>query len=116
MLDNQIPAPERSKYIKVRSASEWANPFLVLNNDGTILVTTKSGTTNQRIEDLEAHFLVLPLSDWSFGRVIALQPCALRSGSGEEFKKEDNAIKKTWSILRDITRDLKIEINLWPSA
>ena len=117
MLSQEIPPPDRKKFLTIKRAEDWKNPFLLLNSDGTLTLNTiQNGKQELKGEQLEKALIELPFDDWSFGRVIAVQPCALRSDNKEQFEKEDKALKETWSRMRDTMSKLQVQINLWPSA
>lgn len=118
MLPNDIPPPDRKKYLSVKQQEDWKNPFLLLNPDGTLTLIAGETSTRQTVkgEELESVLIGLPASDWSFGRVIAVQPSAIRSSEREQFEREDKALKQTWSRMRDTMTKLEVQVNLWPSA
>ena len=117
MLSPEIPPPDRKKFLTIKVAEDWKNPFLMLNSDGTLaLIAVSTGRRELNSAELESALIALPVDDWSFGRVIAVQPCALRSGDKEQFAREDRALKETWSRMRDTMSKLQVQTNLWPSA
>jgi hypothetical protein len=117
MLSNLIPPPDRKQFLTVKRQEDWRNPFLQLGADGTVTLLAASNAS-QKIEAvaLEKALVELPASDWPFGRVIAVQPCAIRSEDKEQYVLEDKALKETWSRMRDTMSKLNVQVNLWPSA
>lgn len=117
MLSKTIPPPDRKQFLTVKRQEDWRNPFLQLNADGTITLTT-ADCAALRLSgvELEKALLELPLSGWPFGRVVAVQPCATRSEDKDEYAREDRALKETWSRMRDTMSKLSVQVNLWPSA
>jgi hypothetical protein len=117
MLSPEIPPPDRKKYLSIKQQVAWHNPFVRINLDGTIDLTTL-GTGRQKITsaDLRSVLVGLPTTDWPFGRVVAVQPCAARSTEREQVEKEDKALKEAWSRMRNTMSELAVQITLWPSA
>ena len=117
MLSNTIPPPDRKQFLTVKRQEDWRNPFLQLNSDGTVtLLATSNASQTLTGVNLEKALLELPVSDWPFGRVIAVQPCAARSEDKAQYAVEDKALKETWSRMRDTMSKLSVQVNLWPSA
>ncbi len=115
MLDESISPADRKKYLAIKKLEEWNNPFLQLNNGGTISVRTAGGQTEQvSPEGLEEFLCELSTEDWPLGRVVSVQPPSFRWNSPDS-EAENNLLKKSWSILRDVTRDLHLEVNVWPT-
>jgi len=117
VLDSKIAQPDRKQFTAIRNTQEWRNPFIVLNSDGTLSITAQ-GTYRSKVDAKELEDLLskLPVTAWPFGRVISIQPSSMRSPDQERFAEEDRLIKRAWSIVRDVVRDLKVEMNVWPSA
>jgi hypothetical protein len=117
MLSETIPPPDRKQFLTVKKQEDWRNPFLRLNSDGTVTLLASSNAF-QKLEgvNLEKALVELPVSDWPFGRVIAVQPCATRSEDKAQYALEDKALKETWSRMRDTMSKLNVQVNLWPSA
>ena len=117
MLDSKIAQPDRKQFTAVRNPKDWRNPFILLNTDGTLRVTAQ-GTYRHKVDakELKDLLLNLPVSAWPFGRVISIQPSSLRSTDEEALAEEDRLLKRAWSIVRDVVRELKVEMNVWPSA
>lgn len=116
MLSKDIPPPDRKKYLSIKSQEDWKNPFLMLNSDGSLTLITSEGRKQIKSEELETTLIGLAKDEWSFGRVIAVQPSAIRSGDKEQFEREDKALKHTWSRMRETMSKLDVQTNLWPSA
>jgi hypothetical protein len=89
----------------VRDAKDWRNPYLVV---GAVDVQVLNvGTT--KIEQLQTFLKKLPEKVWPYGRVVALQEQALRSGNDNEKIKKN--LEKVLTILK--AADIKVE--LWPN-
>jgi hypothetical protein len=117
MLSEAIPPPDRKQFVSVKLQKDWRNPFLQLNSDGTITLLASS-CASQKLAgvSLEKALLELPVCDWPFGRVVAVQPCATRAEDQAKYAVEDKALKETWSRMRDTMSKLGVQVNLWPSA
>ena len=116
MLSAEITAPDRKKFLHIKQKHEWQNPFLVLNVNGSFEITANAIGCKQITEDeLEEVLCQLPVKDWPYGKVIAVQPCAARSTDAEAFAQEDKAIKNAWGRMRETVTKLGVQINLWPS-
>jgi hypothetical protein len=116
MLSAEITAPDRKKFLHIKQKQEWCNPFLVLNVDGSFEVSASAIGCRQITDaELEETLCQLPVQDWPYGKVIAVQPCAARSADAEIFAQEDRAIKNAWGRMRETVTKLGIQLNLWPS-
>ncbi len=101
----------------MRDPQEWRNPFLLLNSDGSITVITDgSAETRVTAENLKEFLIALAPSQWPFGRVVSIRPCATRSEDKAQFEQEDQLLKKSWGVLREVVRSLQLEMNMWPSG
>lgn len=88
-----IPPPSKSRYMAIRSLSEWENPYLtVQQNMATLHVTLADANPsalgtggmlrpvgarrqdlNVRVSDLPAALSAVPQDSWPYGRVIAVE-------------------------------------------
>jgi len=117
LLDKNISVADRRQFTSVRDPQEWRNPFLLLNSNGSITVITDASTEHMvSADNLKDFLLALAPSQWPFGRVVSIRPCATRSEDKEKFEQEDLLLKKSWGILREVMRSLQLEMNMWPSG
>ncbi|HEY9681298.1 MAG TPA: hypothetical protein V6C86_06950 [Oculatellaceae cyanobacterium] len=117
MLSSEITLPDRKQFLHIKQQVDWKNPFLVLNVDGSLdIIAGALGRKKIKDVELEDVLCQLPVADWPYGKVIAVQPCAARSTAPEAFAQEDKAIKNTWGHMREAVTKLGIQINLWPSS
>jgi hypothetical protein len=117
MTLSNLPPPDRKKYLHIKKREDWQNPFLVLNIDGTLDIIADGAMRKQiKINELEDVLCLLQSQAWTYGKVIAVQPCAARSADKETFAREDQALKDAWSRMREILGKLEIQVNLWPSS
>src|SRR5437879_4994072 len=101
-----IPPAKKKLYAKVRDAKDWRNPYLVVGAGDVQVLNV--GTTE--IDQLKTVLEKLPKKAWPYGRVVALQEQALRSGNDNEKIKKN--LEKVLTVLK--AADIKVE--LWPSA
>lgn len=116
MLHESIGVADRRQFTSVRDPADWKNPFLLINTNGTITVITQGSEKNIAPSDLKSLLISLPPSEWAFGRVVSIRPAAARSDSKEQFDEEDRQIKLSWGQMRQVMRELQVEMNVWPSA
>ena len=90
---DQIPPPSKTRYLAVKSLTNWENPYLTIQgNMVTLHVTVADANTstmgvggllrpvgarhqdlNVRTSDLPAAMNAIPQSAWPYGRVVALE-------------------------------------------
>jgi len=88
-----IPPPSKTRYMAVRSLSNWENPYMTVQaNMVTLHVTLADANTsdlgaggmlrpvgarrqdlNVRVSDLPAALNALPQDSWPYGRVVAIE-------------------------------------------
>lgn len=110
-LDSQIQPATPEKYKSVIDATRWANPYLVVGQDG-VEVLSKTMTPNRQlvaVKDLRKTLLQLPVSAWPYGRVVAIQTPGIL---GDKPGLEKQNVFNTEQLLQS----LQIEVERWPSA
>jgi len=72
-----IPPPSKTQYLAVHTLSNWANPYLTVEESGVtlhvILATAQRQDEAVRVSDLPAALNALPESSWPYGRVVAVE-------------------------------------------
>jgi hypothetical protein len=73
-LNSRIPAADRARYIRVRDARDWRNPYLVASASGFEIKSISSPVPRLLpLKDLRRVLTGLPISDWPYGRVVVVQ-------------------------------------------
>lgn len=122
----QLPPPAKGRYLQVRSAEAWTNPFLVVGRKTITLrvflppgATPPGGLVAQpvaggkseftlRLIDLPEALAGLPESSWSYGRVVAVEedPATPR--------KERPQMRRNLEAAMAMLNDLDVVVHEWP--
>ena len=97
-LDDGIPAAHMAQFEHQCDEQKWSNPWIDLTGDGALLRSRSSPTLRRVSVDKLGHALTqLPISDWPYGRVIAVP-------SGERLREnnvpEEALLMLTTVVLR----------------
>jgi hypothetical protein len=113
-LKDRIPAPKRSVYSALRSATDWNNPFLIAKEDGVEI--RKQGDDYAApvvsIEEAIRFLERLPKSAWPYGLVVGVegQSVCCRYSDGEaRFHANREALLSR-------LKKAGIVVSLWPSG
>ena len=75
-----IPAADAARYARVSDMKQWRNPYLIVKVDGVMLLdAADNAEIAVKTDDLLATLGRLPVSDWPYGRVVAVTENARRS-------------------------------------
>jgi hypothetical protein len=110
-LDSRIPPADPDKYKSVIDASNWANPYLVVSQEGVEVMSKTLGPKGKLIpvKDLQKTLLWLPVTAWPYGRIVVVStPGVLGDNPG----LQQQNMYKTEQILNS----LRIRMERWPSA
>lgn len=110
-LSSQVKPANRTQYKSVLDASRWANPYLVVQQEG-VEVVSPTTTPNRKlipVENLQKTLLELPISAWPYGKVVAWQENGAR-GDNPRLQKQNKADAER------ILKSLQVEIERWPGA
>jgi hypothetical protein len=125
-----VPLPSKSRYLTVRSRTNWENPFVTVDADTLMIrVTHEDANTSSigqggflrpvgarresltiRLSELPSALAALPESAWPYGRVIAVEETPA-STPAVRLKVRRN-VEKTLQVLSE----LGIVINEWTEA
>ena len=125
---NQVPPPSKSRYLAVRTAEAWANPFLTIHRDtvelrimfpsttgspvdgGSSLLhpaAARKQTVDVRLTDLPDALAAIPSYAWPYGRVVAVE-------ESEAAKRQDRAqVRRTEEATMQVLNDLGVVVNEW---
>ena len=110
-LRQRVPAPQPEKYVQVRDARDWKNPFLIVRPDGIeILGMTPLGRAIA-VGSVQPVLEGLPVSEWPYGLIVAVQDIGIQSRKTDRARIEANLVK-----LLHILKQLGISVDRWPSA
>lgn len=112
-LDSRIPPDDSGTYKSVQDASDWQNPYLVIQRDGVALKCLAISKKEWQIilpEELAKRLIELPVEAWPYGRVIAVQEIAIRS------RNDDRDIAANKAKVEMVLKALGVRFNGWPSA
>jgi hypothetical protein len=110
---DSLPAPDDQEISKIRTPSQWHNPYVIVTADGYALVLHDQprSSTLLTLDELEQALLKLPRGLWPLGRIVAVQESGLRAA-------DDNP--KIAANLKALIRMLKshklIVSDYWPSG
>lgn len=122
----QLPSPAKGRYLQVRSAEAWSNPFLVVGRKTITLkvmlppsATLPNGLQAQpagpfkreltlRLIDLPEALATLPEQSWSYGRVVAVDEDPATP------KKERPQMRRNLEAVMAMLNDLDVVVDEWP--
>ena len=111
-LKDCVPPPDPTKYASVRDASDWQNPYLMVEANG-IQVRQNSGAREAPTmspDHVVAYLEKLPPVAWPYGLIVAVQENGLRNSG------DDVPIKRNREELVRLLEKAGIKADLWPSA
>jgi len=83
-LTERIPAADENKYLGIRDAKDWRNPYQIVRVDGFEIVGVTDPGSPLTIDALVATLEGLPDSAWPYGRVIAAQESSIVGGQSDQ--------------------------------
>jgi len=86
-------------------AGNWKNPYLIIYPNGVKIRHLPDLISPENLKDTLG---TLPLSEWPYGRVVALQEVGIVSGD------DDQMIDLTMAEVEAILNQLEIHIERWP--
>jgi hypothetical protein len=110
---DSLPAPNDKEISKMRTASQWHNPFVMVNGDGYELIVHDQprGQKLLTLDELEQALLKLPIEGWPLGRVVAVQENGLRPpGDGPKIAANVEMLKRMFE-----SHKLRAD-QIWPSG
>lgn len=110
-LRQRIPAPQPEKYEHVRDANDWRNPYLIVRPDGIEIVGMTPLGRAIPVESVQDVLEGLPVSEWPYGLIVAVQDIGIQSGKTDGTRIEANRVK-----LLHLLKQLGIRVDRWPSA
>ena len=111
-LDARIPVPDRARYQAVRDGREWRNPFLVAVAIGFELTSASNPKPKLvTVKDLRRVLADLPITDWPYGRVVALSNSSILPVDERWIR----AMDLNFARARTILEALGVEESLWPA-
>ena len=108
-LDTKIPTANRLKYRSIRDAKDWENPYLVVLKDG-VDVRAHGYRRTVPVSELRRVLVMLSVSAWSYGAVVAVQEMSLRAAGGAD----DGAIRANLEDTLAVLKALKVLADFWP--
>jgi hypothetical protein len=111
-LDPRIPAANRLAYRAVRDSRDWRNPYLLGSDKGLELRSMSSPDSRVvPLTDLRRTLTELPVTDWPYGRVVAVQsPSIVPADSAW-----NEALKRNIDGAREILKALGAADWGWPA-
>jgi hypothetical protein len=109
-LKNRIPPPDPNKYLSVRDARDWRNPYLMVQANGIRPISATMETRAMSPADIVAYLEKLPSMAWPYGLVVAVQENGIRAGD------DDARIKRNREELVRLLEKAGVKVALWPSA
>ncbi len=128
----QLPPPAKGRYLQVRSAEAWGNPFLIVSRKAITLRMVdpapgdtlpngvlpgeklrpfgakKRELTLMRLIDLPEALAALPEESWAYGRVVAVEedPATPR--------RERPQMRRNLEAVMAMLNDLDVVVDEWP--
>ncbi|HEV2246667.1 MAG TPA: hypothetical protein VGW37_08425 [Terriglobia bacterium] len=96
----------------IRDATQWQNPYLVVQPKGIELIT---GIPRRKqvvpLLGFERALRRLPATVWPYGRIAAVQEAGVRSG----LKSDDELISQNRVEVEGMLAKLCVKVSHWPS-
>lgn len=106
-----IPAPDPSKYPRLRDMSNWKNPYLVVREDGIGFVDLSNDEVRiLKPEEIPTELISLPSSAWPYGRVVLVTEAAPRNPT-DRAKSE---VRKNRGLLVGTLKEMDVQIREVP--
>jgi hypothetical protein len=125
-----VPPPSKSRYMAIRSLSDWENPYLtVQQNMATLHVTQADTNPSQlgtggmlrpvsarrqdltvRVSDLPAALNAVPENSWPYGRVVAIEEAHDTPASARP------AVRRNIESAIKTLGDLGVVVYEWPEG
>jgi hypothetical protein len=111
-LDPRIGPAAPALYKSIRDAKDWENPYLVIVRDGVEVIARRAPSRRRTVttEHLAQTLIDLPVSDWPYGKVIAVAEQHLRAGDG----RDDKPIADNLNAALVVLRKLDLTVDRWP--
>ncbi len=111
-LKNRIRPPDGNKYLSVRDARDWQNPYLMVKANGIDARPISAATEAPTMSPVEvvAYLEKLPSMAWPYGLVVAVQENGVRAPG------DDARINRNRKELVRLLEKAGIKVDLWPSA
>jgi hypothetical protein len=112
-LRSRIPQANLEKYRSVRDASDWKNPYLIVELDGVEVRAdgALAGGLTMPVADVIGYLERLPKGAWPYGLAVAVQENGVRGGKGTDSRIKHNRLE----LLRRL-REARVRAELWPSG
>ena len=112
LLDARIPFADRARYESVRDGGEWRNPRLIAIASGFELTSASNPKPKLvSVRDLRRVLADLPLTDWPYGRVVALSNSSIVEADTRWIREMD----LNFARARTILAALGVDESLWPA-
>lgn len=72
MLDPRIGLPDQAQINAVCSERDWRNPLIAVDSQSRYRLRSLSNRIPTSVADLRLALAKLPISDWPYGRVVAV--------------------------------------------
>jgi hypothetical protein len=110
-LRQRIADADQEKYLGIRAAKDWRNPYLIVRADGIEVVGVTSGRSPIAVDSVAAVLEGLPDSAWPYGLVVAIQDKGVVASETERLRIETNR-----NLLLGRLNELGVIVGFWPSA
>jgi len=101
-----IPAPDPSKYPRVKDMSHWQNPYLLVREDGIGLVDLSNREIHMlKPEEVPGKLVSLPSSAWPYGRVVLVGE-SVPKAPNEQTKAD---VRKNRALLLGTLKELDVQ-------
>jgi hypothetical protein len=106
-----IPMPDPAKYPSLSKMSAWANPYLVVREDGIGFVDLSNREVHiLKVEEIPAELVSLPSSAWPYGRVVLVAQAVPKNPS-DSTKAE---LRKNRALLLGTLNELDVQFREAP--
>jgi hypothetical protein len=127
---DQIPPPSKTRYLAVKSLTDWQNPYLTVQGEMVTLhvlladantsdlgqggllrpVGARRQDLNVRMEDLPAALNAVPQTAWPYGRVVALEEAHQTPPSARP------QVRRNMETTIRVLNDLGVVVYEWPEG
>jgi hypothetical protein len=103
--------PDPAKYPSLSKMSAWANPYLVVREDGIGFVDLSNREVHiLKVEEIPAELVSLPSSAWPYGRVVLVAQAVPKNPS-DSTKAE---LRKNRALLLGTLNELDVQFREAP--
>ena len=109
-LRPEIKTADPAQYKAVRNLKDWQNPYLIVGPEGVEVRARGAQSRIVPVTALTGVLVNLPVSAWSYGRVVAVSGPSITNSPDNQKQATDANMKAVLEMLKS----LDVEANSWP--